>query len=1044
VAKAISHSLTERTLITEHGQLIGTPEYMSPEQAEMTNQDIDTRSDIYSLGVVLYELLAGALPFDKKTFRQAAFGEIQRIIREEEPARPSTKLSSLGEALTDVAKHRHAEPGQLCKIVRGDLDWIVLKTLEKDRTRRYETANGLARDIERHLSDEPVAAGPPSTVYRMKKFVRRNRTSVTAAAIVGAAVIVGLVVSTMMYFQAEQAREKESAARVEAVEARDEAERQAKISQAVADFLENDVLASVDPAKAKGPEVSVHYILDAASKNMEDKFAGEPLVEASICQTLGNTYVSLGKYEAAEPHLERAVAIHQEQLGEEHPDTAASMFRLGVLYHKQRREETEPMYKKALKIQHRMLGEEDPDTLTSMYYLAWMYWDQYRFDKAEPLLVKTLQIQRRVLGEEHPDTLNSMFGLGWVYNKQSRYDKSEGLLVKALAGQRRVLGEEHPDTLRSVGALGELYTSQGRYAEAEPLLVKTLEGLRHMLGGEHPRTLESMADLSILYESQERYDKLEELYLESIDSTRLALGEEHPQTLGPMSTLASLYQDQGRYDEAEPLLVKMLDINRRLEVEEDLSTAYSMYQLGLLYKKQEWYDEAEPLFEKALEIARRELGEEQLWVLMNNLAVVYREQGRYDEAEPMFVKTLEGMRRALGEEHPDTLSSMSGLGWLYHKQGRYEEAEALLVKALEGSRRAFGEEHPDTQAIMDKLVEVYKALGKPVLVKMRARNPHPLNGAVVAVASMQELNWVAGMDATAHKVYFGTKSDELALLAGVASPSYGELPALEKDTEYYWRIDEVQADGSAIAGNVWSFSTGAKLVGWWKFDETEGSKATDSCVENNGTIHGAQWTAGQVGGALDFNGSDDYVSLGYIGDFAALTISLWINLDSLPNIFNSLLHNDGWNSGDVHFNILNDGCVRFSVNGSSIRDTKSINEKMLKGLPSSFGDQDSSYAFTSDDFGEWHHIAAVYDSSKRTIDFYIDGQLDVQRSYFSAGRVTVGPLRIGGWNPRVYSDPFAERYFDGRIDDVRIYSYALSQDEVAAIYAGKEPDQAEK
>jgi serine/threonine protein kinase/Tfp pilus assembly protein PilF len=596
VAKAISQPLTERTLFTEQGQLVGTPEYMSPEQAEMTTQDIDTRSDIYSLGVLLYELLTGALPFEPKTLRQVAFGEIQRIVREEKPPRPSTRLSSLGEEATKVAQSRRTEVATLTKRLKKELEWIPLKAMRKERTHRYRSASELADDIQNYLSGAPLIAGPESVAYRLKKFIRRHRVPVTAVAAVAAALMIGLSLAVIGFVRASRARNR-------AVAAQAEAERQAKISLAVADFLENDVLASVDPAKAKGPEVTVRYILDAASDGMGDRFENEPLIEASIRQTLGSTYLSLGKYEAAEVHLERAEQIHREQLGREHPKTLTSMFGLARVYKEQRRaDEAESFLAKTLDIRRRVLGAEHAETLRSMYYLAWLYWEHGRFDEAEALLVKALEVQRRVLGEEHPDTLKSMFGLGWTYFfGQNRFDKAELLLVKAMEGQRRVLGEEHPDTLRSAGALGELYQRQGLHDEAARLLVKMVEGSRRVLGEEHPDTLDFMSDLFWVYLEQGRYNEAMSFCTELI--------ELDPNNVDRWHWRAYAYSGMKQWEKAIADLSKVIELASANAADPEsrrrLTRAYC--DLGDVLEKVGRLDDAQEAYQKAQEIDEEEV-----------------------------------------------------------------------------------------------------------------------------------------------------------------------------------------------------------------------------------------------------------------------------------------------------------------------------------------------------------------------------------------------------------------------------------------------------
>jgi tetratricopeptide (TPR) repeat protein len=469
VAKAVAQPLTDRTLVTEFGAVVGTLEYMSPEQAELNQLDIDTRSDVYSLGVLLYELLTGTTPLDRKRQGPIGFAEILRRIREDEPPKPSTRLRS-SDTLPDIAAARRTEPARLTRLVRGELDWIVMRALEKDRNRRYETANGLARDVERYLSDEPVAAGPPGAGYRLKKFLRRHRGPVLAASVVLLALVLGIVGTTygMVWALAAEGVAREEQTRAEQAKDKEAAER--KQAEAVSGLLVS-VFRQVDPDAEKkgglGLKEQLLAELDRAAANLQKEYAGQPLVRARLRSALGETQLGLGEWAKAQALFRAAVAELGSLLGEGHPDTLAVQSNLGLAYQGAgRAAESIQVLEQVRDRQVATLGPDDPATVTTLNNLGRAYRQVGRAADAIKLLERVRDRRVEKLGLKHTDTLSTLSSLGLAYRDAGRTADALKLLERTRDLAAEVNGPDHPETLAILTNLAAVYRDAGRAADA--------------------------------------------------------------------------------------------------------------------------------------------------------------------------------------------------------------------------------------------------------------------------------------------------------------------------------------------------------------------------------------------------------------------------------------------------------------------------------------------------------------------------------------------------------------------------------------------------
>jgi tetratricopeptide (TPR) repeat protein len=676
IARATERDVTRRT---EAGMLVGTPAYMSPEQADLQGQDIDTRSDVYSLGVILYELLVGETPCVRPQADVQVF-ELLRMIREVDPPPPSTRWQG-----TDKNE------------IRGDLDWITLKCLEKDRSRRYETAAALAEDVRRFLHDEPTFAGRPSRAYRMKRFVRRNRVPVIAATTVLVVLLAGVAVSTALAVWAIRAEQDAKADRDKAITAGERADEQAAIAQAVNDFLQYDLLVAADTdAQAARqeevkPNLTVREALDRAAARIGDRFRDKPLVEAAIRHVIGYTYRQIGEAASAVTHLERAVALRNAHLELGNPETLESMRGLAVAYFKAGQvNDALRVNREVLRLRRELHGRDDPDLRISTDILIEAYHGGPSLADALKLHEEALELQKVAWGVDDSDTLDSMQGLVRGYHRAGRIDDAAVLCEQTLHLIRANHGPRSTRTVLCMTDLSELYRRQGRLTQAVSLRQQCVELLESLRGKDHGTTLEVKFGLAAYYIEAGELDKGTTLHEEVLKLQETRLGPDHPHTLRSIAKLGAAWDLALEYGKAEALYRELLNRQRNLFGSDHPEVAAPLTLLGRNLIKQSRFGEAEPLLRSALAICEK--GPED-WDFAHTrylLGTALLGLQKYADAEPLLLKGYEGLTQYRPKSFEPSrdrflLEAIDRIVQLYDAWGKADRAAEWRVRIAEAN-----------------------------------------------------------------------------------------------------------------------------------------------------------------------------------------------------------------------------------------------------------------------------------------------------------------------------------------------------------------------
>ncbi|MBX3278639.1 MAG: serine/threonine protein kinase [Acidobacteria bacterium] len=642
IAKLLAPDSGEPLTRTATSVRLMTPDYASPEQAR--GQNVATTTDVYSLGVVLYELLTGRRPYEFKSYSPV---EIERTICEVEAEAPSRAVSSMDGA-----------PGKLARRLEGDLDNIVLMALRKEPSRRYQSVEQFSEDIRRHLAGLPVLARKDTFGYRAGKFVRRHKAGVAVVAMLAIFAVALAVLAVRL------ARE------------RDRANLEAATAQATTQSLVS-VLEFADPGKSQGNPITARELLDQGAEKVVRDLKSQPAVQAKLLDTLGGLYQAIGVYDRAQSLFEEALRMRRQLNGNEHGDVAESLHRMAVLANlRGDYAGSERLFREALAMRRRLFGNSHADAADSMDGLGNVLIVRGMLDEAEPLLREALALRRTILGSEHKDLAESINSLGRLLGEQGKFAEAEAQYRQALDLHRKLYGPEHPLVATGLNNVAAMLQEQEHIDEAVTLFREALALRRKLFGPEHPEVVISIANLALALQDKREYDEAERHYREALELRRKLLGPDHPNLTITMNNLATLLRLKGDYRQAELLFQQTLAMRRRLLGETHPETATSMSNLAGVYFDKGDYNEAERMYRQVLDVYLKSLQPDH-WMINRTRSLIggcLIRLKRFREAEEQLLIAHAGLKVSHGDLHTATRRTVSRLLELYQAWDKPEQA----------------------------------------------------------------------------------------------------------------------------------------------------------------------------------------------------------------------------------------------------------------------------------------------------------------------------------------------------------------------------------